>query len=93
MSSPSFPSGAVSPLEEAYLLGEINYLGGKECSQTNTSQHPYTNSILVLRTMSRTLFFNPTNKFPTTGRIKFGVTSPYIPVHIYTYTQHYWVEP
>ena len=93
MSYPKFPNGIVGPLEEASLLGEINYWGEKENAYTDTSQHPRLGSLLVLRTVERTLYFQPTEDFPANTRVKFGATSPSVPVHAYTYMQSYWVEP
>ena len=93
MSNPTFLAGRVGPLEAAWLLEEINYLGGKETVHTDTSQHPLPGSLLVLRTVERTLYFQPTCEFPANARVKFGATSPHMPVHAYTYTQSCWVEP
>lgn len=93
MTTPCFPMGRICPLEEAYLLEEIDYLGSQMTSQNDNTCHPFPNSILVLRRVKRTLYFQPTINFPANGRVKFGATSPYIPVHTYTYNQTYWVEP
>ena len=92
MSYPKF-RGPVVSLEETYLFGEINYWGGKKIVHTDTSQHPRPGSLLVLRTVERTLYFQPTPDFPANARVKFGATSPSVEVHAYTYTQSYWVEP
>lgn len=92
MSYPKF-RGHVSSLEEAFLLREINYLGKKETVHTDTSQHPRPGSLLVLRTVERTLYFQPAENFPANARVKFGATSPHILVHAYTYTWSCWVEP
>ena len=92
MSYPKF-RGPVGSLEETYLFREINYLGEKETVHTDTSQHPRPGSQLVLRTVKRTLYFQPTENFPANTRVKFGATSPSVAVHAYTYTQSCWVEP
>lgn len=94
MSNPGFPFGlAGSLVEEAFLLGEITYLGKKETVHTDTSQHPRANSILVLQTVKRTLYFHPTEVFSANTSVKFGATSPSVAVRAYTYTQSCWVEP
>lgn len=96
MSCPKFPDVWDEHTEHlvlAYFMDEITYLGTKEVDHTDTMRHPRPGSVQVLRTVVRSLYFQPTEEFPANTPVKFDTQSLHVPVHAYTYTQSNWVDP